>query len=66
MTVVYDEQLGKYYKIDKNTGQTIPVQKNGQQIKQFKHEYTGRDYRLRKVPAFIPRKDRRVLVHLPS
>lgn len=66
MTVVYDEQLGKYYKVDKNTGQTLPVEKNGQPIKQFQAEYTGRDYRLRKVSASLSRKGKRVSVHLLS
>ena len=49
ISVVYDEQLNKYYRIDKNTGEIVPSSKNGDLPRKFKPEYTGKDYQMRKV-----------------
>ena len=60
MTIVYDQQLGRYYRLNKHTGQAVPAEKNGQPAKKFKMEYTGRDYLMRKVSMLTCRKGRKV------
>ena len=61
VNVVYDEQMGKYFRIDKKTGETVAAQRNGELLRKFNHEYTGKDYQLRKV-SFISanRKEKQI------
>lgn len=52
INVVFDQQENKYYRINKSTGEAALAYKNGQLIKRFRVEYSGSDYRLRKVCLF--------------
>ena len=51
MNVYYDFDQGKYFKVDKMTGQVINSNKNGQNPIKFK-AYTGSNYKLRKVYSY--------------
>jgi hypothetical protein len=49
INVCYDAQLDVYFKIDKETGYLSKSHRNGSDLVRFKAEYSGADYRKRKV-----------------
>lgn len=53
LKVFYDPQEGSYFKVDKDTGETLRVHRNGSDLARFKPEYTGADYKIRKVTILI-------------
>lgn len=48
-TIYFDYEANSFYKVNKFTGQSIKSYKNGEDLKYFKPNVTGFNYKARKV-----------------